>query len=85
MGQRFTDILLHSSGVLGSTSGLGLSSGGETQSLPFGGDIRDVGKKDVQDILLVAKNKICQRDAEANHGCQTLSRSLDGVLLAVVA
>lgn len=37
----------------------------ETQSLPFGGDVRDVGKKDVQDILLVAKNKICQRDAEA--------------------
>lgn len=37
----------------------------ETQSLPFGGDIWDVGKKDVQDILLVAKNKIWQRDAEA--------------------
>lgn len=33
--------------------------------MPFGGDIRDVGKKDVQDILLVAKKKICQRDAEA--------------------
>lgn len=30
---------------------------GEIQSLPFGGDIQDAGKKDVQEVLLVAKYK----------------------------
>lgn len=64
-GPEGQEYLLHSSDVLGSTLGLGVSSGGETQSLPFGGDIQDMGKKDVQGILLVAKNKIGQRDAEA--------------------
>ena len=46
-GPDVHEYLLHSSDVLGSTLGLGVSSGGETQPLPFGGDIRDVGKKDI--------------------------------------
>ena len=74
------EYLLHSD-VLGSTLGLGVSSGGETQPLPFGGDIRDVGKKDIDG----GKEQNRPETQRPNHRCQTLSRSLDAVLWAVAA
>lgn len=60
---------------------------GEVLSLPFGGDIWEVGKRDVQGVLLVAKYKAGQREAEGKSwvAIGPLLRSLDGVLWATAA
>lgn len=54
--------------------------------MPFGGAIQDMGKKDVQGILLVAKKQnFGQKEDRGQPRVSNLVKSLDDVLWAVAA
>lgn len=67
-GPAVHEYLPHFPEMPSSARGLGCSEGGRDSVLALSGDIQDAERKDVQEVLRVAKNKMGQRQAEPNRG-----------------